>query len=48
MAIWRRIRVFLGFLLASALLAWVVFAVAEGIDELIEDSRAVAQSQRVL
>jgi diguanylate cyclase (GGDEF)-like protein len=48
MAIWRRIRVFLGFLLASTLLVWVVFAVAEGVDELIEDSRAVAQSHRVL
>ncbi len=41
-------RVLTGFVLAAALLAWVVFAVADGVDELVEDSQAVAQSHQVL
>lgn len=48
MEAWHRMRVLTGFVLAAALLAWVVFAVVEGVDELVDDSRAVAHSHQIL
>ncbi len=48
MRLWRRMRAFVGFAIAATLQVWVVLEVAEGADRLIDDSRAVAQSQSIL
>jgi len=45
---WNRIWNFVGFGLAAALLVGVVIAVADGVDDLIDDSHAVATSHRFL
>ena len=48
MQLWRRLRAFVGFAIAATLQIWVVLEVAEGADRLVDDSRAVAQSQSIL